>query len=462
MFRPFTGMSTFYLLLLLYAGASCPLKPQNKMDYKERQLTFDAKGHTINNIQIFSPNDEWIVYDTRNDDGHIGRTGSIEMINVNSGEIKELYRTRHQTEYGPGVGAATFSPKKNRVLFLHGIRNADKDRPYTFTRRTGIAIDTDKPGQPVFMDARNITEPFTRGALRGGTHAHSWSGDGEWISFTYNDYVLEQRSKTDSTVKDLRTVGVMAPGTTVKVPQNGLENNDGEMFSAVVVNVTAAPADGTDEIDKAFDETWIGEKGYRKQNGHWQKHAIAFQGNVRDEKGKTKTEIFVADLPDDITKANPGQPLEGTSSTRPATPAGTEQRRITYTKDGVQGPRHWLRSSPDGKLVAFLAKDTAGIVQIFAVSPNGGNISQLTFNHYPVEASFNFSPDGRQLAYIADHSIFLTDLDNHITQRISPRYNKEEEPVGGVVWSNNGEMLAFNRFINTAAGRFLQIFLLKK
>jgi hypothetical protein len=31
------------------------------------------------------------------------------------------------------------------------------------TRRTGVAIDIEKPFHPIFMDARDITPPFTPG-----------------------------------------------------------------------------------------------------------------------------------------------------------------------------------------------------------------------------------------------------------------------------------------------------------
>jgi hypothetical protein len=431
------------------------------MEFTEQQLTFNAQGHTINNTQIFSPDDQWIVFDTRNDDGGIRGTGSIEMVNVHSGEIRTLYKTTNQTQYGPGVGAATFSPAANRVLFLHGIRNADQNRPYDFSRRTGVAIDIDHPFQPIFEDARNIVAPFTPGALRGGTHAHSWSGDGKRISCTYNDYVLEQAAKKDSTIKDLRTVVIMAPGK-VTVPENGEENNNGDMFSAAIVKVTPTPICNSDDIDKAFDETWIGKKGYQKTSGEWQPYAIAFQGNVRDEQDKTKTEIFVADIPTDITRPAQDAPIEGTSTTRPNPPYGTTQRRITHTPDGVQGPRHWLRSTSDGKLIAFLAKDNKGIVQVFAVSSNGGNIKQLTFNDFPVQTSFNFSPDDQHLAYIADNSIFINDLRTNTASRITKKFPDAEAPVNGVVWSHDGKALACNRYATTSEGRFLQIFLMHK
>src|SRR5690606_36965918 len=142
-------------------------------------------------------------------------------------------------------------------------------------------------------DARDITPPFTTGALRGGTHAHNWSADGKWISFTYNDFVISQLEKIDSSVKDLRTVGAMVPGHPVHVPYDASkENNSGEMFSVVVAKVTQHPQPGSDEIDKAFDEGWIGVKGYQKSDGSWQRRAIAFQGEVTNSDGTKKAEVF--------------------------------------------------------------------------------------------------------------------------------------------------------------------------
>ena len=429
------------------------------------QLTFDNSGHTIHNTECFSPDDQWIVFDTRNNDTMISSTGTISMVNTQTGEIHELYHTKHQTEYGPGVGAATFSPAANRVIFIHGIRNSDKDNPYGFTRRTGVAIDIDKPFHPIFMDARDVTPPFTPGALRGGTHAHNWSADGKWISFTYNDYIMQQLEKKDSSVKDLRTVGVMVPGHPVHVPADSSEeNNSGEMFSVVVAKVTKNPKPGSDEIDKAFDEGWIGTKGYKKNDGKWQRRAIAFQGEITNADKTKKTEVFVVDLPDDLTKANPGKPLEGTITSRPNVPAGVVQRRITHTTNGIEGPRHWLRCTPDGNLIAFLSKDDKGIIQLFGVSPNGGKISQLTFNSYSIQGPFNFSPDGNYLAYLADNSVFVTEIKTGKSQGLTDRCSNEENVTGSVVWSNNCSMLAFNKYVKDkkTGELFLQIFLIKE
>jgi Tol biopolymer transport system component len=427
----------------------------------EIQLTNDALGHTIHHTQVFSPDDQWIVFDTRNYDDQIASTGKIRMVNVSTKEIKELYHVVNQTAAGPGVGAATFSPKQNRVLFIHGIRNSAPQKPYAMHRRTGVAVDIDQPGIPIFMDARNIDEPYTKGALRGGTHAHSWSGDGKWICFTYNDAVMAELNKSYHQFSDLRTVGVMAPLGEVKVNETAsLENNSGLLFTAVVAQVVDHPAAGTDEIDKAFDECWIGKNGYLKPDGSHQHRAIAFQGNVKDINGKTKTEVFVVDIPEDISRENKGKPLCGTALSRPEVPMGVIQKRITYTEKGIEGLRFWLRSNPDGSLIAFLARDADDNIQIFALSPNGGEIQQITNNRFSVQGQFNFSPDGNKLAYIADNSIFLTDLQSRQTQRLSNRFADDEKPVNAVVWSNKGDMLAYNRYLGKGSDRYLQIFML--
>ncbi|MEO6893418.1 MAG: DPP IV N-terminal domain-containing protein, partial [Ginsengibacter sp.] len=235
-------------------------------------------------------------------------------------------------------------------------------------------------------------------------------------------------------------------------------------FSVVIAKVTVNPKPGSDEIDKAFDEGWIGAKGYKKNDGKWQRHAIAFQGEVINADGTKKVEVFVVDLPGDLTKANSGKPLEGTITSRPNVPAGVVQRRITYTSKGIEGPRHWLRCTPDGNLIAFLSKDDKGIVQLYGVSPNGGKISQLTFNSYSIQGPFNFSPDGKFLAYLADNSVFVTEVATGKSQRLTPGSDSEEHLSGSVVWSNNGSMLAFNKYVKDkkTGNLFLQIFLIKK
>ncbi|MFW6104014.1 MAG: DUF3748 domain-containing protein [Bacteroidota bacterium] len=436
-------------------------------DMEEIHLTSVKKGHFLHTTQYFSQDDSWIVYDTRNDGTHIGRTCCIEAVNVRTEEIKQLYQTRGQTIYGPGVGSATFNPVSDRVLFIHGLQNCDSVQPYGFYRRTGVAVDTAHPGKPIFMDGRDVFPPFTAGALRGGTHAHTWSADGQWVSFTYNDAVMaELESKGVIGKKDLRMVGVMAPYGPVKVGKDGSgENIDGEKYTVVVTDVTEDPEPGSDQIDRAYEDGWVGTNGYMKEDGSRQKRAVAFLGDIRDQTGNKRTEVFIADIPDDVTKANEGKPLTGTETTRPNPPAGTIQRRLTFTTDrkypGVQGPRHWLRSTPDGSMIFFMMKDKQGMVQIYGISPNGGWPSQITDNNFSVETGFNVSPDGMFLAYGSQQRIYITHIKSGQTRLVSPEPKKSMAELRAVNWSNDGNMLAYNRKIAVGDTAYYQTFILK-
>lgn len=453
----------FIWVSILCGTTACANKKNDRvMQFKEVQLTSGTYGHFLNSTQVFSPDDQWIVYDTRNVDGGIGETPEIQMVHVETGEVKSLYKIAAQTQYGPGVGAATFSPHEDLVLFIHGIRNADAAKPYGFARRTAVGVKTGEPQNPIFFDARQVTEPFVAGALRGGTHAYSWSGDGKWLCFTYNDYVMEQLAKKDPAVKDLRTIAVMAPGK-VQVPaDSSLENNSGELFSAVVATVVENPKPGSDEIDKAFDEGWVGKKGYKKADGSWQTRAVAFQGNVRNENNETVAEVFITDIPDDITKAAAGKPLEGIATTRPNVPAGVQQRRITHTKTGVQGARHWLKSTSDGEWIFFLTKDSAGIIQVATVSPSGGAVKLVTKNSFSVQGPINISPDDQYISYVADNSVFITDIITGASHRLTERAEDATAPLGAAIWNNKGDMIAVNRRAQTDGKAYMQICVLRK
>ena len=118
--------------------------------------------------------------------------------------------------------------------------------------------------------------------------------------------------------------------------------------------------------------------------------------------------MFICDLPDDSADLEVAgtDPLAGTVTGRPAPPCGVSQRRITFTAGrrypGIQGPRHWLRSSPDGSRIAFLMKDDAGIVQLLTVSPSGGEPRQLTHAPWSIASCFTWSSDGRRIACVVD------------------------------------------------------------
>lgn len=401
------------------------------------QLTFDDNGHTLHHCQVFSPDNEWIVYDTRNEDTQISTTTRIERLNIETKEIEILYEVSNPTLYGPGVGAATYSPIEDKVIFIHGLSNASKESPYGMSKRTGVAINTENSNKPIYMDARNIIAPFTKGALRGGTHSHCWNHDGTRISFTYNDFVLENNN-----LHDERVVGVMFHNP-VEVPFEDDENFSGSHFSVIVSEIVQDADFGSDQIEKAFDECWLGNI-----------NNIAFQGWVRDCHGNRKTEIYVLELPEDLTLQK-DIPLEGTTSLRPGVPKGVVQRRITFTDEGISNLRHWLRSSPNGDIIYFLKEDSIGSTQLFGVNLKNSKIKQYSFHNSSISSPFNISPNGDKAIYIQNHSLTIIDLST--SESIELYTNNQLYGIPN--FDLTGNVIVFNQYaLNRDNESFLQIF----
>ena len=219
-------------------------------------------------------------------------------------------------------------------------------------------------------------------------------------------------------------------------------------LTVLVTRTWNDPREGTDEIRKAFDESWIGDDGYLRTDGTRQKNAIAFQGTV-NAGGKDVVEVFVCDLPDDLTRPGDG-PLEGTLRRRPSPPLGATQRRLTFTAHekypGIQGPRHWLRSSPDGSRIGFLRKDPNGIVQLFTVSPNGGDPIQVTRGEHSVESCFTWHPNGKSVALIRDGSVCSVDVESGAVHRLTPKREGLAAPrPEACVFSHDGKKIAYAR-----------------
>ncbi|MCX7431353.1 MAG: DUF3748 domain-containing protein [Planctomycetia bacterium] len=426
----------------------------------ERQVTCAAHGHMLTNAAVWSSDSLWIVYDTRSSpDGSVFDGTRIERVEVNSGRIEILYESRN----GACCGVVTASPVDDRVVFIVGPEHPTADWQYGPAHRQGAIVRTSKPDVIERLDARDLVPPFTAGALRGGSHVHVYSPEGRLVSFTYEDAVLDASPKTGASQaapheKNLRGVGVSVCGKPVQVPRTHERNHDGTAFTVLVTRLTDEPTPGSDEISKAFEEAWIGTHGYLRPDGTRQRYALAFQGHVVVHDAafggrRTISEVFVCDLPDDLDELTVAgeQPLAGTPTSRPSPPRGVLQRRLTFTADrshpGIDGPRHWLRSSPDGSRIAFLMRDDLGIVQLFTVSPNGGRPVQVTRDEWHVASSFSWSPDGQQIAYVADSSVFVVDTASGTSTRLTDRTITAEPRPEACVFSVDGRRIAFMRSV---------------
>ena len=193
---------------------------QQTLPATEKQVTRGPGGRILTNTGVWSPDSRWIVYDTRSDAaGDVFDGSRIEMVNIDTGEVKTIYESKH----GAHCGVATFHPIEDRVAFILGPENPTPNWQYGISHRQGAIVDVRRPGIAINLDARDLSPPFTPGALRGGSHVHVWEPRGQWVSFTYNDALVEP---------DIRDVGVSVPTRAVKVRKNHPRNHDGDHFTA--------------------------------------------------------------------------------------------------------------------------------------------------------------------------------------------------------------------------------------
>ncbi len=421
------------------------------------QLTSGSYNHSLDNNDNFSFDDQWLVYDTRTDAGGIQAGRRIEKVHVRTGEIVVLYEAPGADASGPGTGAVSYHPSKPQIAFIHGLLSHSADRPYAQWRRFGMLLDETDPQSARSADARDVRPPFTPGALRGGTHRHEFSGDGKWLGFTYNDALMVTRGERFN----LRTIGVTQLDRPVRIRgrQDG-SNFDGSGTSAVVVRVTPDPRPGSDEISRAAWDSWIGTDGYVR-SGRRQKRARAFLGTVRSRSGEDVPEVFVVDIPSDITVPGPWGPLEGTVDTMPAPPAGTRQRRLTHTtSDRYPGFQGNVRSAPDGSLLSSLRRDDEGIVQVVLISPDTGRQRMLTDFDSDVQSECRWHPQGRHVCFVQNNALIVACVETGAWQRVT---TPSAEPPYAPVWSRDGSAVAFNRRVvdEQSQNRYEQIFIVR-
>jgi hypothetical protein len=453
--------TSLMLTALLMTGSCVP----SGSYLKEIQVTHDSsKNHDLDNNDNFSPDGKWLVYDTRDEVTAIAGCSSIERVNIETGKTEVLYKIEDNHDYGPGAGAASYHPTENKVIFIHGLADCTPSNPYQQWRRTGVIIKDNQPNIPENMDSRDVTFPYTAGALRGGTHRHEWSRDGKWIGYTYNDAVMKKFEDSTGIKWNLRTIAVSNQKHTLMINNGGAgETVSGTWYSAVVVRVVPDPEPGSDEISNAASDSWIGGSGYKKQDGKMQV-ARAFLGKVCNKKGIAVDDLFVVEIPDSINIPGEYGPLEGTQNSFPMPPKGTMQRRLTYTADSrYPGCSGVVRSSSDGAYISYLSRDKNGIHQVFVISPDGGERRQVTEHNSDVRSGVRWSPDNKTIAYTWDNSIIICEIsDRPFKKRYKRLTQRTDEPPTNLVWSNDGKTIAFNRLTSSVGDnmRKKQIFII--
>ncbi|WP_079225773.1 DUF3748 domain-containing protein [Citrobacter werkmanii] len=390
-----------------------------------KQITFTPRNHQLTNLNTWTPDSNWLVFDVRPSGASF--TGeTIERVNVHTGELEVIYRATQGTH----VGVVTVHPKSEKYVFIHGPENPDETWDYDFHHRRGVIVSQ---AEVTNLDAMDITAPYTPGALRGGSHVHVFSPSGEFVSFTYNDHVLHERSPA----LDLRNVGVAAPYGPVSVSTQHPREYSGSRWCVLVSQTTPAPKPGSDEINRAYEEGWVGDS------------TLAFIGDTLSVTGEKVPELFIVDLPQNESGwKQPGDaPLEGTEATMPAPPSGIHQRRLTFTHERafpglVNQPRHWVRSNPQASEIAFLMRDNHGVVQLWLISPQGGEPRQLTRCATGIQSAFNWHPSGKWLGFVLENRIACCDAQTGDIDFLTDRHGNPPS-ADAVVFSPDGQRVAW-------------------
>ena len=424
----------------------------------DRQLTRDRCGHILTNIGCWSPDGQWVVYDTRSDAAGSTFDGTcIERVHTVSGRVERLYESRN----GAGCGVVTCCPVTDRVVFILGPEHPTDDWSYAAYHRRGVFV---RPGDTTLtpLDAMCYAEPFVPGALRGGSHVHTFDASGEYVAFTYEDHVLAIADQRSGCELNQRNVGVSSPIKAVQVHDRHPRNHSGSHFSVLLTQTYDQPRPGSDEISRAVDDAWVGRNGYWSSQASAYQKALAFLGEILTERGERIFELFVVDVPADISLPGRDGPLAGTLERRPRPPHGAQQRRLTFTEHypapGLSAPRHWPRSTPDGSRIFFLMRDRQCAPQLWSISPLGGQPQQLSRVSGGVTSAFSLSADGRWIAHTANGCLCATSTESGETYALTePRGGEFAPRPEACVFAPHDYRIAYVRRIVGAAGTWNQV-----
>jgi len=408
----------------------------------EWQFTSSAISHLLDNNDNFSKDNRFLCFDTRDTvGGGIGNGTAIMKVDLMTG-VESLVYAPDSVIVGasgsaPGLGAASFSPVADEVVFIHGpfVSEVPTLGAYSTTNRRGGVAPGDGSGKIKFLDVRDVTSAVTTpGAHRGGSHRHEYSLDGKRVGFTYDDALLTPAGYG-------RTLGFMVPHP--KAPAGATH------YAVLLVPIVPANTAKPGELERGADDSWIGAKGLMR----------GFIGTVKEADGSYQSSLFVVDIPEnvDVTTAD-----SGTTTRFPGPPKGTVIRRLTRTAaSGI------VRGSHDGAWVGYYATADDGTRQVFIIPSRGSDVDpdpamrpvQATFLEKGASGGLRWHPSGNSIAVLSDNGVAVTCVKPGpffgVSYFATPHGATYPAPEA-LVWSRDGKLLAYNRRVPTFdAGRNL-------
>ena len=413
----------------------------------EKQLTFSTRTHALDNNDNFSPDGNFLCYDTRGTvyNENLANSKSIEKVEIASGEETVLWDPPSITgeEAAPGMAAVSFHPSENKVIFIHGplLEKVKARGPYSIRNRTAFEVDGNGEKNAAKVDMRDISNRVTTpGAHRGGTHRHEYSRNGRRIGFTYDDFLVQDYD---------RTIGFMQP-----------DENSPEGYThyfSVILKPFKMGKSKAGEIEKAYGDSWVDATGTMR----------AFIGKIRAQNGiDYENDLFVSDIPADIDISTS---RSGTQDRYPEPPEGITIRRLTHGMN-VSGI---VRGSSDGKQIAFAARDDNGIDQLFIIQALGSDKQAKRLTNLSSQvSSIRWHPSGEWVFCISDGNVFVTYVGTGDNFGKTEKLSDDRLARDQLVVSPNGNLLAYiipvptkdrsGIIVKDAAGNdFRQIFIME-
>jgi hypothetical protein len=402
------------IIISLFVFISCNKEEKMTEPKIEKQITFSAKNHALDNNDNFSPDDKFLCYDTRGTvfNNDLANCKTIEKVEIATGKETVLWNPPNITgeKAAPGVAAVSFHHKENKVIFIHGpfLDEVNERGYYSKKNRTAMVVDGNVGGIVEHPDMRDVkNNPTTPGAHRGGSHRHEYTRSGNRIGFTYDDFLVQKYG---------RTIAFMQPSD--KAPKGYTH------YFSLIVRPIEKGKSKHNEIEYAADDSWVDSLGTMR----------AFIGKVRAENGVDYySDLFVADIPIDIdiTTAK-----AGTKTEYPTPAKGITIRRLTHGMNagGI------VRGSFDGKNIVFTAEDENGIRQVFVIKADGSQKEPKRISNFVESASaVRWHPSDKWIFCITDGNIAAINLENGKTNMLT-NDNKERDHL---VISHDGNTLAY-------------------
>jgi hypothetical protein len=220
----------------------------------------------------------------------------------------------------------------------------------------------------------------------------------------------------------------------------------------VVASVTDNPKPGSDAIESAREECFMGQSSNR----------LAMIGRVRGANGDPIDEVYIARWPERWDP--PTGTAETDSAGRLIPPKGVQLERITRTEHrrypGISGPRCWLLSSTDGRFLYAPMRDDEGVVQVMVIDAASGDLEPLTELSSSLESPLALDPGGTMLSLMSSGRVGVLDLGTGRVVWSQDLRERLEIPWGAFHFYPDNQGLLFHAYDKNDSARWLQIWTL--